>query len=178
MPLYLYAAFQVSHISYGTKARKLYLSVTVTLAIIFILECPWCVQVVRESNVGDGGLVKPIEIPPPRPKRKPMHPYPRKLVSPVKTGILIPEKPDRSTGQENQSPTSVLSALGSDQSVGADSCMPNGSPSPVSSALARNTSNVFSSEAPKLLSEDVISSQSDREDENSSTDEEIPLVLA
>lgn len=134
-------------------------------------------KVVRESNVGDGGLVKPIEIPPPRPKRKPMHPYPRKLVSPVKAGILIPEKPDTSTGQENQSPTSVLSALGSDQSVGADSCMPNGSPSPVSSALARNTSNVFSSEAPKLLSEDVISSQSDREDENSSTDEEIPLEL-
>nr|GEW66107.1 hypothetical protein [Tanacetum cinerariifolium] len=29
--------------------------------------------------------VKPIEIPP-RPKRKPMHPYPRKFSAPVKTG--------------------------------------------------------------------------------------------
>lgn len=107
-----------------------------------------------------------------------MHPYPRKLVSPVKTEILIPEKPDRSTGQENQSPTSVLSALGSDQSVGADSCMPNGSLSPVSSAFARTTSNVFGSEAPKILPEDIIYSQSDNEDDNSCTDEELQLVLA
>lgn len=114
--------------------------------------------------------MKPIEIPPPRPKRKPVHPYPRKLVSPLKTGILIPEKLEGSASpstmmQENLSPTSVLSVVGSDQS---DSCMPNGSsPSPVSSA-------------PKLMSEDVnSSSQSDREDENSSTDEEmLPLVLA
>lgn len=118
--------------------------------------------------MGDGSSVKPIEIPPPRPKRKPVHPYPRKLVSPLKTGILIPEKQERSASpntlmQENLSPTSVLSAVGSDQS---DSCIPNGSPSPVSSA-------------PKIPSEDAISSsQSDREDEDSSTDEEIlPLVL-
>ncbi|KAH6799359.1 hypothetical protein C2S51_035843 [Perilla frutescens var. frutescens] len=138
-------------------------------------------KVVRESNISDGSSVKPIEIPPPRPKRKPMHPYPRKLISPVKTGFLMPETAERSTspntlGQENQSPTSVLSALGSDQSVGADSCMPNGSSSPVSSALARNIDSIFGSEAPKLMPEDV-SSQSDREDENSSTDEEIPLEL-
>lgn len=113
--------------------------------------------------------VKPIEIPPPRPKRKPVHPYPRKLVSPLKAGILIPEKLEGSASlstpmQENLSPTSVLSVVGSDQS---DSFMPNGSSaSPVSSA-------------PKLMSEDVnSSSQSDREDENSSTDEEIlPMVL-
>uniref|UniRef100_A0A251V529 Putative myb domain, plant, Homeodomain-like protein n=1 Tax=Helianthus annuus TaxID=4232 RepID=A0A251V529_HELAN len=36
-------------------------------------------KVVRESTSGDASEVKPIEIPPPRPKRKPMHPYPRKL---------------------------------------------------------------------------------------------------
>ncbi|XP_057807295.1 protein REVEILLE 1-like [Salvia miltiorrhiza] len=133
-------------------------------------------KVARESNVGDGGLVKPVEIPPPRPKRKPMHPYPRKLGSPVKMGILIPER----SASPNQSPTSVLSVVGSDQSSGgADSCMPNGSSSPVSSSpLARTTAHIFGSEAPKLLSEDgVSSSQSDREDENSSTDEEIPLEL-
>ncbi|KAL1540718.1 protein REVEILLE 2-like [Salvia divinorum] len=133
-------------------------------------------KVARESNVGDGGSVKPVEIPPPRPKRKPMHPYPRKLVSPIKTGILIPER----SVSPNQSPTSVLSVVGSEQSGGADSCIPNGSPSPVSSsALARTTAHVFSSEAPpKLLLEDAVSSsQSDREDENSSTDAEIPVEL-
>lgn len=111
-----------------------------------------------------------------------MHPYPRKLVSPVKTGISIPEKPDLTSpntlGQENQSPTSVLSAFGSDSSVGADSSMPNGSPSSVSSALALNTGAVFGSEATKFLSEDVFSPLPDREDENSSTDEQTPLVLA
>lgn len=111
--------------------------------------------------------MKSIEIPPPRPKRKPVHPYPRKLVSPVKTGIIVPEKTDRCTGKENQSPTSVLSALGSDQSVGAESFMPNDSPSPVSSAYADNTGNVLGFAAPKFLSED----------ENSSIDEEIPMVL-
>lgn len=114
--------------------------------------------------------MKPVEIPPPRPKRKPMHPYPRKLASPIKTGILIPER----SVSPNQSPKSVLSVVGSEQSGGADSCMPNGSLSPVSSLAA----HVFGSEPPKLLQEDgVLSSQSDREDENSSTDDEIAVVL-
>ncbi|KAL3845068.1 hypothetical protein ACJIZ3_002471 [Penstemon smallii] len=72
-------------------------------------------KVVRESNTDDSTSTKPIEIPPPRPKRKPMHPYPRKLVSPVKDGIAMNEKPTRSQSpklyiseQENQSPTSKL----------------------------------------------------------------------
>ncbi|GJZ35272.1 protein REVEILLE 1-like protein isoform X2 [Tanacetum coccineum] len=43
-------------------------------------------HVVRESTSGNACEVKPIEIPPPRPKRKPMHPYPRKLSAPVKMG--------------------------------------------------------------------------------------------
>ncbi|KAL0293244.1 UNVERIFIED_CONTAM: protein REVEILLE 1 [Sesamum radiatum] len=133
-------------------------------------------KVVRESNTGDTSSVKPIEIPPPRPKRKPLHPYPRKLVPPVNTGIRIPEKTTSSgspntSEQENQSPTSVLSAIGSDSSVGPDSCMPNGSPSPVSSGLPLNAGMVSCSEVPKLLSEDA-----DHEDENSSPDEKIPLV--
>ncbi|KAL3613363.1 hypothetical protein CASFOL_042776 [Castilleja foliolosa] len=109
-------------------------------------------HVAREPNNGDVDSVKPIEIPPPRPKRKPMHPYPRKLVSPVKTAISIPKKSPNTMDTENQSPTSVLSVIGSDSSVGLDSCRPNG-----------NLSSV-SSEVPKLMSE--------REDENSSTGDE------
>ncbi|KAL3838742.1 hypothetical protein ACJIZ3_023333 [Penstemon smallii] len=72
-------------------------------------------KVVRESNTDDSSSTKPIEIPPPRPKRKPMHPYPRKSVSPLKNGILVPEKPNRSTSPNlSQSPTSVLSSVSSE----------------------------------------------------------------
>lgn len=68
-----------------------------------------------------------IEIPPPRPKRKPNHPYPRKLVE-------IPAKEISNTeqamiDQENQSPKSVLSAVGSDTLGSSDSDTPNGSSS-------------------------------------------------
>ncbi|XP_076951410.1 protein REVEILLE 1-like [Bidens hawaiensis] len=94
-------------------------------------------KVVRESTSGDATEVKPIEIPPPRPKRKPMHPYPRKLSAPIKTG----GQHERSTSpnssgsdQENQSPTSVLSAGGSNIFGLGDSSSPNTGSSPVSSA--------------------------------------------
>ncbi|XP_019177138.1 PREDICTED: protein REVEILLE 2-like [Ipomoea nil] len=99
-------------------------------------------KVERESNGDDAKTVKPIEIPPPRPKRKPMHPYPRKLViTPVSVvGMLDPEKPTRSLSpnlsvseKENRSPTSVLFALDSEGQASADSS-PNASPSCVSSA--------------------------------------------
>lgn len=62
-----------------------------------------------------------IEIPPPRPKRKPLHPYPRKSANssnganPV-TGQPKPAPISSSSGsdQENGSPVSVLSAMQSD----------------------------------------------------------------
>ncbi|GJT99135.1 homeodomain-like protein [Tanacetum coccineum] len=99
-------------------------------------------KVVRESTSGDACEVKPIEIPPPRPKRKPMHPYPRKLSAPIKTGGHHGRStsPNSSgSDQENQSPTSVLSAGGSNMFALGHSCSPNtgsgSSPSsPVSSA--------------------------------------------
>lgn len=101
-------------------------------------------KVARESNNGDGSNSKQIEIPPPRPKRKPSHPYPRKVDALVKTGMSVPEKLTRSVSQdvseqETQSPTSVLSENHSDASARADSCTPDGSSSPVSSAPALNT---------------------------------------
>lgn len=99
-------------------------------------------KVVRESNGCSTSSVEPVEIPPPRPKRKPMHPYPRKLVhSPVKES-LNPELSRTSLSpilsvseRENQSPTSVLSAVGSDAFGSSGSNSPNGSLSPVSSAV-------------------------------------------
>ncbi|KAI3982996.1 hypothetical protein MKX01_010479 [Papaver californicum] len=97
-------------------------------------------KVVRESGSNDVGSVKPIEIPPPRPKRKPMHPYPRKMVSSTKKQTLVSDKLERSMSpnfstseQDNQSPTSVLSAVGSDAMGSSFSNTQSRSQSPVSS---------------------------------------------
>ncbi|WVZ02479.1 hypothetical protein V8G54_023285 [Vigna mungo] len=68
-------------------------------------------QIVRESNGNSTALEESIEIPPPRPKRKPIHPYPRKLNEIPKKEISDSEHPLRSNslkssdfGQENNSP--------------------------------------------------------------------------
>lgn len=124
-------------------------------------HCVYGRQVVRESNNGDASSVKPIEIPPPRPKRKPMHPYPRKLATPVKSGTLVPEKPTRSISpnmsmseQKNQSPASVLSAHGSDALGTVDSSKRNGSASPVSPAGGGNSDGFVLSEPPNFILQD------------------------
>ncbi|KAI7754764.1 hypothetical protein M8C21_033832, partial [Ambrosia artemisiifolia] len=94
-------------------------------------------KVVRESTSGDASEVKPIEIPPPRPKRKPMHPYPRKHSAPLKMGGQQERSssPNSSgSDQENQSPTSVLPTGGLSIFGLGDSGSPNTGSSPVSSA--------------------------------------------
>lgn len=122
-------------------------------------------KVVRESNNGDESSVKSIEIPPPRPKRKPMHPYPRKMATPHKSGTLAPEKLKRSASPdfcisepENQSPTSVLSALGSDAFGTVDSSKPSENSSPVSSAVAENSGDLVLSEPSDFILEERKSS--------------------
>ncbi|KAG5534382.1 hypothetical protein RHGRI_022493 [Rhododendron griersonianum] len=105
-------------------------------------------KVVRESSASDAALLNPVEIPPPRPKRKPTHPYPRKLVAALKIGTSTAEQLRRSTSptlsiceRENQSPTSVLSSTGSEILGTSDSNTPNGSLSPVSSAAGNGLSH-------------------------------------
>lgn len=132
-------------------------------------------KVARESNRGDDSNSKLIAIPPPRPKRKPMNPYPRKLGAPVKTGTSVPEKLARSVSQdvseqETQSPTSVLSENHSEASARADSCTPDGSSSPVSSALALIAGTSCGIEVPTRA-------EPRQEDGNSSPDEEVSLNL-
>lgn len=133
---------------------------------------------VRQSSDADASPVKPIEIPPPRPKRKPAHPYPRKLVAPIKIGTLALEQQIRSTSpnsyvsdQENQSPTSVLSAIGSEMLGTMDSNTPNGSLSPVSSA------NGFLVCEPNSSPEEAGSLLQINSSTSSSPDEEAPMVL-
>ncbi|KAJ4961054.1 hypothetical protein NE237_020964 [Protea cynaroides] len=110
-------------------------------------------KVVRESNGSSASSVKPIEIPPPRPKRKPMHPYPRKRVVSVKKGTSVTDQQERCPSpnlsvseQANQSPTSVLSAVGSDTAGSSASNSLGGSPPPVSSAAGANTINLLLTE--------------------------------
>jgi SHAQKYF class myb-like DNA-binding protein len=83
---------------------------------------------------------KSIEIPPPRPKRKPMHPYPRKLVIPDAKEMVYSDLAGAKlvSDEEDRSPTSVLSAHGSDGLCSMASNSPNSSSadyqlSPVSS---------------------------------------------
>ncbi|XP_010528596.1 PREDICTED: protein REVEILLE 2 [Tarenaya hassleriana] len=68
-----------------------------------------------------------IEIPPPRPKRKPVHPYPRKLILPTCKTISEGYGSKLVSEDENQSPTSVLSALGSEPLGFTGSSSPNSS---------------------------------------------------
>lgn len=62
-----------------------------------------------------------IEIPPPRPKKKPLHPYPRKVADFLMNQSVVSDQPDRSLSTdvplndvENLSPTSILPTIGSD----------------------------------------------------------------
>ncbi|CAO2833134.1 unnamed protein product [Amaranthus hypochondriacus] len=116
-------------------------------------------KVVRETSNSNSNSTEPIEIPPPRPKRKPSHPYPRKLVLPSKKGMPMEQRARSESPnsllpeQENQSPTSVLSAVASDTLASVDSATPKSSPSPVSSGNFADQVTVFPCEdnAPKPL---------------------------
>ncbi|KAG5408608.1 hypothetical protein IGI04_004927 [Brassica rapa subsp. trilocularis] len=87
-------------------------------------------KVARESSGGNGNSLEPIVIPPPRPKRRPMHPYPRKLGNEGDQTSRSVSPSER----DNRSPTSVLSTVGSEAFGSSDSHSPNRSLSPVSSA--------------------------------------------
>ncbi|KAL0356408.1 UNVERIFIED_CONTAM: protein REVEILLE 1 [Sesamum radiatum] len=74
-------------------------------------------KVTRDPCVDAEGSLSPIEIPPPRPKKKPLHPYPRKTVDPANTEGMVPNQVGGTTEsaaeRENYSPTSVFSAIAS-----------------------------------------------------------------
>lgn len=74
----------------------------------------------REPDGSAESSIQSTDIPPPRPKRKPLHPYPRKSAESFK-GQSIPNDPEISPStnvsvmeKDSQSPTSVLSAFGSE----------------------------------------------------------------
>ena len=62
----------------------------------------------READSGSDGSIKTVVIPPPRPKRKPAHPYPRK------SSVPYAQSPSSNLEKGTKSPTSVLSPFDSD----------------------------------------------------------------
>ncbi|KAG6607421.1 Protein REVEILLE 7, partial [Cucurbita argyrosperma subsp. sororia] len=98
-------------------------------------------KVVREPSGSNDSSINPIEIPPPRPKRKPLHPYPRKAVDSLKA-ISVAREPERSPSpnlsiaeKETQSPTSVLTGFSSDDQISTVSEQHNRCSSPISQAV-------------------------------------------
>ncbi|XP_058748072.1 protein REVEILLE 1-like isoform X2 [Vicia villosa] len=133
----------------------------------------------RDTNGNDTTLVESIEIPPPRPKRKPIHPYPRKLVEMPKNEISNLEQPLMSNslasldfGQENSSPKSVLSAVASETLGFSDSDTPTGSLSPASSISAVETRRFPLLETKSSSSEEDMSLQIDELNADSAHDEQ------
>ena len=140
-------------------------------------------QINRDTDGNDTTMVETIEIPPPRPKRKPIHPYPRKLVEIAKNEISNLEQPLRSNslvsldfGQENNSPKSVLSAVASETLGFSDSDTPAGSLSPVSSISAVHTSRFPLLESKSSSSEEDLSQQIDELNAGSTHDVQ-PLMV-
>ncbi|KAK6153231.1 hypothetical protein DH2020_012870 [Rehmannia glutinosa] len=74
-------------------------------------------KVMRDSNIDAAGCLNPIEIPPPRSKKKPLHPYPRKIVDSANTQVMVPHRLEKSHSpyvslhkRADRSPTSVSCA--------------------------------------------------------------------
>ncbi|KAJ4872530.1 Protein REVEILLE 1 [Raphanus sativus] len=111
-------------------------------------------KVAREATEGSNG--SSIVIPPPRPKRKPMHPYPRKLVNEGDQTSRSVSPSER----DNRSPTSVLSPVGSEAFGSSDSHSPNRSLSPVPSAsppaVLASTPNTRTKQSLKLFGKIVL----------------------
>nr|CAB3485547.1 unnamed protein product [Digitaria exilis] len=95
-------------------------------------------KVIRESSGDSNSIAAPpqIHIPPPRPKRKPAHPYPRKLGNSLGKDASAIKKPEKVrlkmpflSEQENCSPKSVLGTA----QIGSETLATEGSGSPTSS---------------------------------------------
>ncbi|OEL35619.1 Protein REVEILLE 2 [Dichanthelium oligosanthes] len=118
-------------------------------------------KVVREPGASNA-----IEIPPPRPKRKPLHPYPRKCADSstvANPGMGQPKLASHSSSsgsdQENSSPVSVLSAMQSDAFGSSVSNPSMGCMSPASSDDGNNAPALVNGEG-NLLAQQIEDDQS------------------
>lgn len=108
-------------------------------------------KVARDSgNDGDESL-NAIDIPPPRPKKKPLHPYPRKMADSSIANKAVSGQPERSpspnaSGRESCSPDSVLPAIGLGIAEYSVAEQQNSRFSPVSCTTDAHTANIISTE--------------------------------
>ncbi|XP_057804136.1 protein REVEILLE 7-like isoform X2 [Salvia miltiorrhiza] len=104
-------------------------------------------KVTRDSSVDAEGSSSPIAIPPPRPKKKPLHPYPRKNVDRAEVTATHQQEgvtDDVSIAKgENYSPTSVFSAIGSDNLESSVADVHKSRLSPASCATDDFSANLF-----------------------------------
>lgn len=108
-------------------------------------------QVAREADICSGSIV----IPPPRPKRKPAHPYPRKSPLPYS------QSPSSAVEEKGaKSPTSVLSAFASEDQINRCSS-PNSCTSDIQSVGGKNhhstSKQSFKEEAAAIASKPISS---------------------
>lgn len=121
--------------------------------------------------------MKPIEIPPPRPKRKPVRPYPRKSIDSFK-GASFTNQVERTPSpnglvSDNQSPTSVLPAFVSYGLGSGISDQQNRCSSPTSCTTENDYMTSNSSPEEAKSSSGLRTQQS----ANSTVEEFLPLVL-
>ncbi|XP_074333333.1 uncharacterized protein LOC141671110 isoform X2 [Apium graveolens] len=96
-------------------------------------------KVARDPNSVSAGSHISIEIPPPRPKKKPLHPYPRKVADLLLNRAVVLDQVERSLSTdaslndlENLSPTSILPTIGSEPLSPAVPELNSHCPSPLS----------------------------------------------
>ncbi|XP_048539671.1 protein LHY-like isoform X3 [Triticum urartu] len=131
-------------------------------------------KVVREP-----GAKIEIEIPPPRPKRKPLHPYPRKRANSCNganpangQSKLAQISSSSGSDQENGSPVSVLSAMQSDAFGSSMSNPSSRSTSPESSDEENNVPPMVSEEEGQQTGIDQSHKEADQENIDMGTSEE------
>lgn len=131
-------------------------------------------KVVREPGASNA-----IEIPPPRPKRKPLHPYPRKCADsptvanpPMGEPKNAPISSSSGSDQENGSPVSVLSAMQSDAFGSSISNPSTGCTSPVSSDDGNNVPEIVNGEE-NLLTQQTEDDQFHQELKQDNSDGEL-----
>ncbi|KAJ1260848.1 hypothetical protein BS78_10G264100 [Paspalum vaginatum] len=131
-------------------------------------------KVVREPGASNA-----IEIPPPRPKRKPLHPYPRKcadsstVVNPAMSQPKLgPISSSSAFDQGNGSPVSVLSAMQSDAFGSSVSNPSMGCTSPASSDDGNNVPELVNGEE-NFLSQQIEDGQSQQEIKQDNSDGDV-----
>ncbi|XP_060204280.1 protein REVEILLE 1-like [Lycium barbarum] len=108
-------------------------------------------KVARDSGNDGGESINAIDIPPPRPKKKPLHPYPRKMVDSPVANEAVSGQPERSpspnaSGMDSGSPDSVFSAIGSGVSEYPFAEQQSSCFSPASCTTDVHTANIISAE--------------------------------